>query len=73
MIALKFNDSSDNQLELSVEENMDDFDKKVVQLNIKSNNNEKDEDQTLFYYFDNKAELNTFITWLVDMKKQIPD
>lgn len=72
MIALKLTDSFDSDLELSLTENLEDDSLKCVQLKL-IRQDENEDWQEHFFYFENKSELNSFITWLVGMKKQLPD
>lgn len=73
MIALNLKDTSQNDIKVYLDDNFDDETKKVVVFHITSSNNVADEEQELFYNVESKEQLNTLITWLVDMKKQLPD
>lgn len=71
MIALKLTDEANSVLELSLQPSFEDDSKKCVMLELSGNNNEKEEWQTNFFYFENQSELNSYITWLVGMKKHL--
>ena len=72
MIALKLTDSFDHDLELSLQPNFEDDSKKCVQLKLTTQDENNDWMET-FFYFEDKAELNSYISWLVGMKKQLPE
>lgn len=73
MIALKLTDGFNSDLELSLQPNFDDDSKKCVQVKLTTGHEATGEWDETFFYFENKSELNSYITWLVGMKKQLPD
>ena len=73
MIALTLKDDLDNVLEVSVQPNMDDDNKSSLVFQLQSENNENSELWNVFYYINDKEQLNALISKLISAKKQLPD
>lgn len=73
MIALKLTDDLQNVLEVSIQPNMEDETKNSVVIEVESENNEKNELRSNFYYVDDKEQLNELISKLISAKKQMVD
>lgn len=73
MIALKLTDESNSELELSLQPSFNNDSKECVMLQLSGDNNEDEQWRTNFFYFENASELNSYITFLVGMKKHLKD
>lgn len=73
MIALKLTDEGNNVLELQMADHYEHTDQKTALLTIQGEDFGSGGDSQIGFTFENKSELNSFITWLVGIKKHLPD